>query len=466
MTFHAFARDLAAITNGRVIGDPAARATGFTVDSRAVREGDAFVALTAERDGHEFVPDAYARGATIAVVARAPHDVPVGRAAIVVADPLVALGAVARTARSQFDATTVVGIAGSSGKTSTKDLTAAAVGASRLVHASPESWNNEFGVPLTVLGAPSGVDVVVAELGERRPGDLRYVAGIAVPHVGVVTNVGLAHAEHLGGREGAESTFVEMLSELPSSGTAVLDADDAATPRLAAHTSAAVLTIGSDPRRGPDVLIERVTVDRDLRVAVTLRTPWGSATARPGLRGAHQARNAAFAIAVTGAMGDDVAAAAEALAGVEPASWRMEMHRRGGDLVVINDAYNANPASMAAALDALAHVEVDGRRIAVLGDMRELGAHSHDEHRALGERAARDRIDLLVAVGPEAATTATRARELGVDAVAVADADAALTAVRERLAAGDAVLVKGSRAVGLDAVAHALVRDSEREPDR
>jgi UDP-N-acetylmuramoyl-tripeptide--D-alanyl-D-alanine ligase len=179
------------------------------------------------------------------------------------------------------------------------------------------------------------------------------------------------------------------------------------------------------------------------------------------LRGSHQARNAAFAIAVAGTLGADVTAAAAALDAVVPAHWRMEVHRPADDLVVINDAYNANPASMAAALDALSRLDVAGRRIAVLGDMRELGPHSAEAHRALAERAAGDHVDYLVAVGPEAAVTAARAAELGVAAVAVADAHAALDAVRQELRSGDAVLVKGSRAVGLDAVARALVEGDE-----
>ena len=464
MSYRALAQELAALTHGRVIGDPSASVAGFTVDSRAVRPNDAFVALTADRDGHHYVAAAYAGGASCAIVAREPNDVPAGKAAIVVADPLVALGAIGRDARSRFADTKVVGITGSTGKTSTKDLAAAAIAVDRLVHASPASWNNEFGVPLTVLGAPAGVDVVVAELGERKPGDLRYVAQIAGPHVGVVTNVGLAHAEHLGGPEGVEATFVEMLSELPVGGTAILDADDPATERLVRHTNAAVITVGSDPAKSPDVLIEAVSLDRDLFVVVELQTPWGTTSARPGLRGAHQARNAAMALAAAGALGVDVHAAAAALGAVEPATWRMEIHRGEGDFTVINDAYNANPASMGAALDALSHLDIAGRRIAVLGDMRELGAVSAAKHQELGERVARDGIDYLVAVGPAAALTAVRAAELGVSTVAVPDAASALEAVRSHVRSGDAVLVKGSRAIGLDQVAQGLVDDAVEEP--
>jgi UDP-N-acetylmuramoyl-tripeptide--D-alanyl-D-alanine ligase len=461
MTAHA----LATLTGGTLVrGSPDARVTSFTIDSRVLEPGACFVALVAERDGHDFVSDAFARGATVALVTRDVADVADAAGTVVrVDDAFGALARLGRDARDRLHDAMVVGITGSAGKTGTKDLTAAALAGKFQVHASPGSYNNEVGVPLTLLSAPPRTDALVLEMGARAHGDIAALCAIARPTVGVITNIGLAHAGSLGGRAGVAQVKGELLEALDAEGLAVLDAGDPATPGLTARTAARVLLVagsGSGRTGGRDADAEvratGITLDADLRPTFTLESPWGRGTVALAVRGAHQVVNASLAAAVALARGvafDDVAAG---LASVEPAPWRMEVVRTAHDIVVLDDAYNANPASMAVALEALARVDVRGRRLAVLGEMRELGELSEREHATLGALVGTTAVDTLVTVGPEAAPLAAAARGAGVSVTEVPDAAAALEAVSGFVVAGDAVLVKGSRAVGLELVATAL----------
>lgn len=449
------ASELAALVGGLVVGDPDAAASTFAIDSRVLVPGACFVALRGERDGHDFAGDAFARGARVALVSRAlPH--PAGTALVVVDDPLVALGRLAAHVRRGWAGVTVVGITGSAGKTSTKDLAAAAVGAARTVHASPGSFNNEAGLPLTLLGAPPAVEVVVTEMGARFRGDIAGLCAIASPHVGVVTHIGLAHAEHLGGPSGILATKRELVEALPASGTAVLNADEDTTPDLARGASASVVSVGTSP--AADVRIVDLTVDAALRPAFTLETPWGSGDVHLSVRGSQQAMNAAMAAAVALAVDVPLTDALAGLAAASPAEWRMELTASPGGIVVLNDAYNASPSSMRAALRGLGGLPATGRRVAVLGDMLELGSHAEAEHADLGRLAAEVGVDLVVAVGPASAVTATHAARAGIVALAAVDRDEAQALVGAHVRPGDAVLVKASRAVGLETVAEALIR--------
>jgi UDP-N-acetylmuramoyl-tripeptide--D-alanyl-D-alanine ligase len=460
------AGDLAAITGGALIGAPDARATSFVIDSRVTTPGACFVALVAERDGHDFVPDAFARGARIAVVTDdRDHHTPDGSAIVRVGDAFGALADLGRAARGALGRAAsgdliVVGITGSAGKTGTKDLTAAALASKFASHASPGSYNNEAGVPLTLLSAPSDTEALVLELGARAHGDIAALCAVASPTVGVITNIGLAHAGPLGGRAGVARVKGELLEALDRSGTAVLDAGDPATPGLAARTVATVVTVSVGARaadvRAADVRATDVVLDADLRPRFRLSSPWGSGEIVLALRGAHHVVNASLAAAVALTHGVPFDHVAAGLARVEPAPWRMEVARSAEGVVVLDDAYNANPSSMAAALEALARVEVAGRRIAVLGEMRELGDLSAPEHAALGDLVGATSVDALVAVGPETAPLAEHARAAGVAVTEVLDAATALDAVTGYVHRGDAVLVKGSRAVGLELVATAL----------
>ncbi len=366
------AGDIAKLTGGSVVaGDPEALATSFTIDSRALEPGACFVALVAERDGHDFVADAAVRGARVVLATR---DVAADDIALVrVTDAFDALARLGRAARDALHDAVVVGITGSAGKTGTKDLVAAALAPEFAVHASPGSYNNEAGVPLTLLAAGPETEALVLEMGARAHGDIAALSAIARPTVGVITNIGLAHAGSLGGRAGVARVKGELLDALDAHGLAVLDAGDPATAGLATRSAGRVLLVSAGDAPA-DVRAVDVELDAELRPRFRIESPWGGGRVELAVRGRHNVVNATLAAAVALARGvafDDVATG---LSSVQPAAWRMEVARTADGLVVLDDAYNANPSSMAAALEALARIEVSGRRLAVLGEMRELGA--------------------------------------------------------------------------------------------
>ena len=459
--------EIAEATGGELVaGDPGLVVASVSVDSRRIDAGGLFVALRAERDGHDFAAGAVAAGAAAVLVERPVADLGAGAGVVRVADTGAALGALGAHARARLGETVpVVGITGSTGKTSTKDLTAAALSARLAVSASPASWNNEIGVPLTLLGTEEGAGAVVLEMGARGIGHIRTLAAMARPRVGVITNIGIAHTEFFGSRAEVARAKGELVEALPAGGTAVLSADDDTTGALAARTRAAVLTAGLDP--SADVAVSDLHLDADLRPSFRLDTPWGAVEVGPiPVRGAHQASNAALAVAVAGALGVDVEAAATGLTSAAGSAWRMELSRTPAGLVVLNDAYNANPASMAAALQALQGLNGGGRRFAVLGHMAELGAVSDEEHRRIGRLAATAGVAAVVAVGREAAPLAEGAAEAGVAVVHVESSDAALAVLVGQLRSGDVVLVKASRVVGLEALAAALCQLTFGGPPR
>jgi UDP-N-acetylmuramoyl-tripeptide--D-alanyl-D-alanine ligase len=300
-------------------------------------------------------------------------------------------------------------------------------------------------------------------MGARGVGHIATLCAVARPTVAVITNIGMAHAEFFGSREEVARAKGELLEALPATGHAVLNADDDMTPGLRSRTTAAVVTAGVSA--GADVRVSEVRLDDGLRPAFHLETPWGSIDV-PALhvRGAHQAGNAALAVAVAGVVGVGLEAAVAGLAGAVGSPLRMDLRRSPAGLVVLNDSYNANPTSMAAALDALAALRIGGhpgapgggRRFAVLGPMAELGPHATEEHHRLGKLVAAAGVDRLVAVG--AADLAEAAGEAGVAVCLVEGPEAAVAVLTPSLRAGDAVLVKASRVAGLERVAEALLR--------
>jgi len=450
------AREIARRAAGRIVGDEGATVDAWAFDSRMLQSGACFVALRGDRDGHDFVPAAFDAGAHVALV---DHDftgsteLAPGRALVHVGDTLGALQEIARSLRLDRPELHVVAVGGSTGKTSTKDLLAAAL-VSRGCHANEASYNNEFGLPITLCNAPGSAGVVVTEMGERFAGDLRELCDIARPDTGVITNVGLAHAEHLGGRDGVLAVLAELLEALPATGTAVLNADDPATPELRAATLATVVTVGES--RDADYRIADVSVDERLRPSFSL----GGHRFTIPLHGSHHAQNAAMAVAVgISVFSLSYEEIALELAQAKPGRWRMELLETDAGVTVLNDAYNANPTSMEAALVALARLELPAgaRRIAVVGDMRELGRHHDDAHRAAGEQVAALKLDVVVGVGTGGAAIAASARRNGVDAHIVGDAAEAIALVAPMVRAGDAVLVKASRALGLEHVADGLL---------
>jgi len=432
------AAHVAEIVGGTLYG-PDAEVDGATIDSRAVRGGELFVPVAAARDGHDFIASALQAGASAYLTAR-----PAGAgSAIAVLDTVAALSTLGGWARGRLP-DRVVGITGSTGKTSTKDLLAAVLRRGHVVTVSPQSFNNELGVPLTLLNAPGGTDITVVEMGARRAGHIAQLCELARPTVGVVTNVGLAHTSTFGSIEAVARAKGELPAALPPGGTAVLNADDDRVVAMKGATSASVLTYGRD---AGDVRATGVSLDGELQPSFRLLTAWGDADVRLLARGAHQVSNALAAAAAALALDvalDDVAAG---LGAAELSAWRMELSRAPSGAIVVNDAYNANPQSTEAALRALARIDAD-RRVAVLGPMLELGEVSVREHRRIGELAGLLGIAVITVNAPD----------YGGDDVA--DVDAARERLG-RLGPGDAVLVKASRAVGLERLAHALVVEEE-----
>ena len=431
---------VAAAVDGELSG-PDVEVAGATVDSRAVVAGELFVPVRAARDGHRFIDDALAAGAAAYLTAEEPGP----GTSVAVADTVVALAALGRACRARLP-DRVVGVTGSAGKTSTKDLLAAALDGTFRPAASERSFNNELGVPLTLANAPDDADVVVVEMGARGVGHIAALCGIARPTVGVVTNVGLAHTEMLGSLDGVARAKGELVESLPATGTAVLNAEDDRVAAMRALTAADVVSFGLE--RG-DVRAEGVVLDDELRPSFRLVSPWGSADVRLGVRGAHHAANAAAAAAAALALGAPVDSVGDGLAGARLSPWRMDLVRSADGGLVLNDAYNANPASTEAALRSLAALSAR-RRVAVLGPMYELGEQSDAEHRRIGEVARSLGIDVLVTVGAPAYG--------GDDVADIAGAVALVGPVT----AGDAVLVKGSRAVGLERLASVLCGSVER----
>ena len=426
--------EVAAITGGQARG-PDVAVDGVAIDSREVNGGELFVPLRAARDGHDFVPAALAAGAAAYLTARHPVE----GSCVVVDDTEAAYTRLAAHAR-QLLAVDTVGVTGSVGKTTTKDLVAAVLSSDRRVHASKKSFNNAIGVPFTLINAPLEAEALVLEMGANAPGEIEQLCAVARPTVGVVTKVAPAHTLGFGGIEGVARAKAELVAALPASGLAVLNADDPRVQAMAQLTEAAVLTFGLS--QGADVRVCRVEVGDDLRPWVELATPWGPLTTVLAVRGAHQAYNAAAAIAVGGALGAKLELMAAALASTQVAGMRMELRTAPSGLRVIDDSYNASPVAVEAALQAMAAVPAR-RRVAVLGLMAELGEVSAAEHRRVAQLAAGLGIEVLAVGAPEYG-----AEEL-------ASADEAYQRL-STLGEGDIVLVKGSRQAGLDVLAAAL----------
>jgi UDP-N-acetylmuramoyl-tripeptide--D-alanyl-D-alanine ligase len=439
---------------------PDAVVTGaVTADSRRAGAGGLFVALPGDHaDGHDYAHDAVDAGAVAVLAAR-----PVGVPAVVVDDPLVALGALAHAVLERLPGVTVVGVTGSSGKTGTKDLLAAVLAVAGPTVSPEGSFNNELGVPLTVLRADAATRFLVVEMGARGPGHIAYLCRIAPPRVGVVLNVGAAHAGEFGGRDATARAKGELVEALGPDGVAVLNLDDPLVAAMDRRTPARVVRVGRDP--GADVRAEDVTLDAAARPSFTLVTSRGEAPVTLPLHGAHHVGNALAAAAVALEAGLEPAAIAAALGAAGPASrWRMEVATRPDGVTVVNDAYNANPDSVRAALEAVAAMARgpagpagrSRRGWAVLGEMLELGDDSVAEHAAAG-RAAAELGLAVVAVGPGAAPAAEAAAAAGTEAHAVAFAAEASALLAARLRPGDVVLVKASRGIGLDVLAAELL---------
>jgi UDP-N-acetylmuramoyl-tripeptide--D-alanyl-D-alanine ligase len=454
-------KEIAEVTGGRLVeADPDDVVHGVQVDSRKVGAGELFVALPGSRTDGSLFAAAAARAGAVATLAQ-EGTVSAGPR-VEVADPLAALAGLGTAVRDR-SAATVVGITGSNGKTTTKDLLAAVLATRLRVVANQASFNNEVGLPLTLARIDPDTQAVVVEMGARGPGHIAALARLARPGVGVVLNVGESHLGMFGSREAIAKAKGELVEALPAEGTAVLNADDPRVAAMAERTVARVVTFGRGP--SADVRAERVELDADGRARFLLHTPAGTAPATLPAPGEHLVGCALAAAAAASVLGLGPADIAAGLAGASLSPGRMQVHRRPDGLTVVNDAYNANPSSMAAALKTLAALGRDGgRTVAVLGEMAELGPTATVEHDRIGRLATRLGIDRLIGVGESGRVMVNAARMEGMwpeEAEAVADPDAALALLTPVLGPADVILVKASRVVALDRVADALLRPRE-----
>ncbi|MCV7362964.1 UDP-N-acetylmuramoyl-tripeptide--D-alanyl-D-alanine ligase [Mycolicibacterium neworleansense] len=501
---------IAEIVGGELAGITAEEAAATRVtgtvefDSRAIGPGGLFLALPGARsDGHDFAAAAVAAGAAAVLAAR-----PVGVPAIIVtpepgaadaasgalefdtdgsgAAVLAALAKLAAAVAAELvtGGLTIIGVTGSSGKTSTKDLLAAVLEPLGQVIAPPGSFNNELGHPWTVLRATPDTDYLILEMSARHPGNIAALAAIAPPQIAVVLNVGTAHLGEFGSREAIANTKAELPQAVPASGVVILNVDDTAVAAMAGKTAARVVRVSREPGSEVDVWAGPVALDDLARPRFTLHAAGDEAAVALAVHGDHQVGNALCAAAVALECGAGLDQVAAALAGAGPVSrHRMQVASRADGVTVINDAYNANPDSMRAGLKALAWMarqnpgepafDQGGKRRswAVLGEMAELGDDAITEHDAIGRFAVRLDVSRLIVVGTGRAMNAMHHGAVmegswGSESTMVDDADAALALLQAELQPGDVVLVKASNSVGLGALADALVAGQDRNADR
>lgn len=439
--------DIAEATGGRLVGADRP-IEGLAIDSRLVTGGELFAAVRGERDGHDFVTAALDGGAGAALVERVPEalDGRDGAALVVVDEVMAALADLSRLARKQLG-DRVIGITGSVGKTTAKDLAASIMSQKYATTASEKSFNNELGVPLTLFNTPAGTDVTIVEMGARGVGHIAYLCSMASPVVGVVTTVEAVHTETMGGVEQIARIKGELVESLPAHGVAVLNADVPAVAALSERSDARVVTFG----RTGQVRARGIELDDTLTPTFVLVSPWGEVSVRLGVRGVHNVMNALAAAAVGLSLGLSPDQVAEGLAVAEHSPWRMEVGPTAAGATMINDCYNAGPASMRAAFEALGSIDVDpgSGRYAVVGVMAELGDGTVAAHHDIATMAADMGVRLL-AVGTDLYGTEP-------DVTVVPDVPSAIEVVESwGLDHGDALLIKGSRVAGLECIAEVL----------
>lgn len=441
-------------TRGHLRGADA-EVAGVCIDSRRVRPGELYVALPGERvDGHDFVAAAAAQGASGALVTRRVDcELP----QVLVADATLALGDLASAVRAQRDVR-VVGITGSNGKTTVKTLVAGILALHGRTHVSAGNHNNELGLPLSLLAMPTDAQFAVFEMGAGKPGDIAYLAGIARPDVGVITLIAPAHLQRLGSIEGVAETKGALYQALPADGVAIINADDAFAPFFAGLAGARrVLHFG---------LVQPAEVGaRDIALGAdgsvfTLVTPVGEMPVRLPLAGRHNVLNALAAAAVALALDVPLTTIAAGLAAASGVSGRLQRRAAAAGGTLIDDTYNANPGSMAAAIDTL--LLASGEHWLVLGDMAELGAEASALHAALGERARTRGVLRLFAVGPLGAATVAA---FGAGGEHFVDQDTLIAALRGQVRAGVTCLFKGSRSAGMERVVAALAAETSADTD-
>lgn len=433
------ASDLANAIGGRLVG-PDTDIDGATFDSRQVLHHQLFVPIVAERDGHEFISDALKAGAGVYLTSRPELFEGLGGTAIVVDDTAQALIDAARWGRTQFPASTVVvGVTGSVGKTSTKDLIVAALSSAKRVVANVRSFNNEQGLPVTILNASLATEVLVLEMGMRGLGQIDELCRIARPHIGIVTRVGEAHTELVGGLDGVAQAKGELIEALPPQGVAILNADDERVIAMRSRSVAPVLSFGESANA--DIRITELRLDAHGCALFDISTPSGSATVNLSIPGRHMALNAAAAIAVGEALGVNLELMVESLRSASISDRRMQSKTTRNGALLLDDCYNANPTSMAAAIETLAQIPAD-RKVAVLGVMAEI-ENPEMAYTDIARLARANNID-IIAVGTSG---------YGTNSLTVDEAIEQLNQCDRSVA----ILVKGSRVAALERVVDAVI---------
>ncbi len=450
--------DVAKAVGGVLRGERTRPVTGIAIDSRTIQPGQVFFAIPGERtDGHCYVRMCAERGAAGAVVSRvvdAPEDFPL----VYVADTVWALGCFARWYRGMFDIP-VVGITGSAGKTTTKEMTATALKSHHCVLKSPQNLNTEIGLPLAVAQLEPQHTVAVLEMAMRGRGQIDWLATIARPTIAVITNIGWAHLGLLGSRDNIALAKSEILHRLPPDGVAILNADDDYYEFCRRQSPCRVVSFGC--HRSATVRALKVRLNEDGTAQCVVRYGRERAPLRVPVPGLHHLSNALAALAVAVVLGVPLAEAAESLQQMEAVDKRMVVYRTPKQVTVLDDSYNANPASVRAALHTLEQLANGSRRVVVLGDMLELGEQAPQLHREVGREIARTGAQMLIAVGDMAHEVTQGASEEGNPPVCLVypNSHAAAEEVHRWLKPGDVVLVKGSRGLQMEVVVKAIFED-------
>ena len=450
--------ELAAVVGGELYGDPETLITGVATDSRQVKPGDLFCAIVGERvDAHDLSDEAIGNGAVAVLGTRKVSGnclvipVEVGELDAVIG----ALGKLANRQRNLLSGVSVIGVTGSSGKTSTKDMIGQVLSYAGNTYAPAGSPNNELGLPLTILTAPDETKNLVLEMGMRGFGHIKYLCKIARPNIGVVTNVGQAHIGEVGSMAGIAKAKGELVEALPESGFAILNADDVFVRKLRDVTAAKVITFGF--AETSDIRGENLAITSDGTYTFEIVCGTERVSASLPMLGEHNVSNALAATAVAHCLGMKLPDIANALAQVDqPSKWRMEVHRLPENILLINDAYNANPESMSAALKTLVTIPHTGRTWAVLGAMHELGDITVEEHDRMGRLAVRLDVSQVVAVGDAARTIYLGASMEGSwdgESVWFPDFSKAADYIVNEVLPGDVLVFKASRAEKFEVLA-------------
>jgi UDP-N-acetylmuramoyl-tripeptide--D-alanyl-D-alanine ligase len=442
-------------TQGALVGgDLGVPVSGVSIDTRTLPVGAAFFAIQGQQDGHRFLKDAMARGAACLVVHALPDDLPATVAVVLVDETTKALGRLAAYHRARFTLP-VAAVTGSNGKTTTKEMMAAVLGGLGPVLKPEASFNNQWGLPLTVLQLTAAHRAMALEIGTNRPGEIAALADIARPTVAAVTVVSTAHTEFLGSLDEVAAEKGALVAAVPPEGAVVLNADDPRVLGMRARSRARVLTVSA--REAADVRAVDVAEAADGGLTVTLEIAGARAIARLAFAGRHNTVNALCAAGVGHALGLPLAAIVAGLEAARPVKGRC-VWRRAGGIRILDDTYNANPASVRAALEALRGARDARRLVVVLGDMLELGDLSPAAHREAGLAVAAAGAAEFVGVGRQARLAVEAARGRGLaEAQHTATFEDTVAILLKRLAPGDAVLVKGSRGMRMERVVDALM---------